>query len=91
MLLPQNCSLCWATQSLCDHLSLEKQKNKYYIMCLLAQQSVILDCLREMQSNKQFNCELCIVNTKQVKLISLCHWKHSNMEPLGFAQRNLCS
>ncbi|KAK1341778.1 hypothetical protein QTO34_016527 [Cnephaeus nilssonii] len=32
MLLPQNCSLCWATQSLHDHLSLEKQKNKYYLM-----------------------------------------------------------
>lgn len=57
MLLPQNCSLCWATQSLRDHLSLEKHKNKYHSMCLLAQQPAILDCLREMQTNKQLNCE----------------------------------
>lgn len=48
-------------QSLLNHLSLEEQNNKYYIMCLLARQSAILDCLREVQTNN------LIVNTLRCK------------------------
>ena len=60
------------------------------IIMLCIWQSEMLDCLREMQTNKQFNFEHFALLREWVKITNLLlYWKHSYTGSLGFTQMNL--